>query len=792
MKQGWLILAVHLILSTAGCGIVGDKPDSGVIITDCTRVSDCPSGTVCSQRACVVAGSRAIGQPCSASRDCVGGSYCSVLNQRCVAEGTGRIGDGCVDDGGCASGLRCSYAGFTGSCAPSGTVDLLEPCTRQTDCLAGLFCGFTNECTVYADAFPRFAGVSCVEDTGPFHGYFEVPRSSPPELADFYRLPYPNDIRVSGGAAKTLDLSDFPRPGLTPLGVDVVKLYIDALVTDFQGFSTVAPVSFRFSAPIDFDHLQANALGNLRFVDLSNGAELGFGYGWTTDRSRYSCPNFLTVSPAFSSVPLQGGRTYAVLLGAAAVRSASGAEAQQDPDLAAVLAGSRPSGDEALGRAWDAYAPLRSYLTGAGISPATVVNAAVFTTADVTVPMQRVATAVAAQPAPVLTDLHQCGSGGTDACDDGSDARRCGAEDPDFVEIHGKIRMPIFQTGTAPYERPDDGGGLNEMGAAVAKVRDEEVCFALTLPRGEAPGAGWPLVVHSHGTGGSFRSFIADGVAKTMATASPKAAVVSFDNVGHGLRRGASTRSPEELVFNVLNPRAARDNFAHGAADILTALRLPAAAAPPGWAGPALRLAAGPVVFGHSQGATHASLALPFTDEARAAVLSGAGAGLGASLLNKTSPVSVSDGLTFLIGERLDNSHPMIVMWQNYFDRADPMNFNRHIIERPLGGRAPKHVFMSWGTGDTFSPEPTLFNNAHSLGVPPLMPVLRGDGLSAPVARPARENLEAAGQRVTAVVSQYAPSGYDGHFVAQRNSDAVRDWTAFVTSFFTSGVPQIP
>ena len=64
--------------------------------------------------------------------------------------------------------------------------------------------------------------------------------------ADFYRLPFPNDLRVR--ADGTLDLSDFPRPGLTLLGVDLVDLYADAAEADFAGFASIDVVSFRFSA----------------------------------------------------------------------------------------------------------------------------------------------------------------------------------------------------------------------------------------------------------------------------------------------------------------------------------------------------------------------------------------------------------------------------------------------------------------------------------------------------------------------------------------------------------------
>jgi hypothetical protein len=737
----------------------------------------------------------ALNSPCWAARDCGSGAFCNPTNQRCTPAGNGVIGAPCLADAECTSGLRCNYTGFTGYCSTTGSATRTEGCTDQDDCTAGLYCGAARECLIYREAFPDWAGVNCATDTGAFHSYFEVPRTSTStSIPDFFRLPFPNDARVKDGQ---LDISDFPKPGPTPLGPDLVKLYTDALVADFDGFSPMIGINFRFSKDIDFGHLAGNALSSIRFADLSETPVShvgGMGFGYAAERNDFACHNMLTVYAQIYDVPLKAGHTYTVVLTNGAIRSATGEMPEQDADLAAVLGPTRPSNED-LGRAWDAYAKLRAYLAAENVPAASVANATVFTIADPKADMGRVRDALAMEPAPTLSGLFQCGvSAGADPCDDGSDARKCGSEDPDFIEVHGKISMPIYQTGTQPYERPADGGGLNIVNGRAVKVRNEEVCFALSLPKGTAPGPGWPLMVYSHGTGGSFRSFISDGVASAMAKATPKVAVFSFDNVGHGARRGASTKKPEELVFNVLNPRAARDNFAQGAADLMTAFRLPSSPAPAGWTGPTLKFTSSVVFFGHSQGATHGSLALPFTDAAPAAIFSGAGASLTQSLLNKTNPVNVTQGIEFLLREPLDSGHPMLTIWQSFFDRSDPINFNRSISNAPLAGRTAKHLYMSWGSGDTYSPPITLKLNAITLGVSPVNPFNPNDLGEMPgaVGRPVSLNMTVPGGSKTGVVIQYdPPSGTDGHFVATRNTSAVRDWTAFVTTFLT-GTPTIP
>ena len=62
------------------------------------------------------------------------------------------------------------------------------------------------------------------------------------------------------------------------------------------------------------------------------------------------------------------------------------------------------------------------------------------------------------------------------------------------------------------------------------------------------------------------------------------------------------------------------------------------------------------------------------------------------------------------------------------------------------------------------------------------------------VARPVSANRR-GGDSVfrTAAVYQYAGDGsYDGHFVSTRNSGAVADWLAFLTSAAATGTPTVP
>jgi hypothetical protein len=310
--------------------------------------------------------------------------------------------------------------------------------------------------------------------------------------------------------------------------VDLVQLYVDTWVADFDGFGTTPQVTFRFSDKLDFDTASG---ANVHLVDLTDGpgfgSELGRQWGYTNDRNKYACQHRLGLGAGLGA-RLAGGHVYAAFL-TTGLKSEAGVPAAQDPELAAVLGEVMPVGDAPLANAWAAYAPFRRFLAMNGMAAAGIANVAVFTTQDPAAHVQRLAAAVSGQPPPALKQITVCNSGVTSPCDDGTDRLRCPAASPVFHEIHGKMTVPIYQQGTPPYDAPEQGGGIREAaGTGVPELaRTEDVCFALAVPKTSlAPAPGWPLVVYHHGTGGSMRSFIEEGLAATMAAAAHPAEVL--------------------------------------------------------------------------------------------------------------------------------------------------------------------------------------------------------------------------------------------------------------------------
>ncbi len=802
-----------------GAGAVGGA-SAGTILpgsplgSACTATSSCRMGLVCgSDMKCDASMSTVQGNPCNTSIECAQGLYCS-LTHTCAPVGMGQAGASCTTDGDCASGLRCDLMGFTAQCAAAGSADMGQMCMTASDCLAGLGCA-NGVCAIPPPGLPpallsTWPGETCMDDPGPPKAYFRVPRGQ--NDGDFYRLPFPNDIRTKNGHP---DLTNHPTPGSGLLGFDPVQRYIDAIQQQ-QGFGTFPTVYLRFSAPMSIDALRAT--GAVKYVDISPGApkgnELGYSFLAEYGRGAYICANWLGVRPAASNV-LQPGHTYALYVMKSVVTMTQQPFAQ-DSDFTAMVASSAPS-DPTLAAAYQAYAPFRAYLTANSVDPASVLSAAVFTTSPVTDPIQRIATAVSAAAPPATSGWIKCGGGQPDPCPDTTGDRACpSTPDPSFDELHALVTLPIFQQGTAPYLNPSDGGGIPA--GPLTPATTQQVCMALTVPKGAPmPASGWPVVVYAHGTGGDYRSHINEGGAGWLSSADSGNGIVNFavlgiDQVQTGPRRNGSTQSTETLFFNYANPAAALGNPLQGAADQLslaklaTSFSLSASQSP---TGAAISFDPKKVVFwGHSQGATEGGIGVPYTSLYQAAVVSGEGGGLVEALIHKTQPQNVAAAVPYVLQDpdpsmpaqlyALD-FHPVLSLLQMYIDPADPVNHAANMAATPPMGVTPKHVFQPFGLNDTESPPQTeaIYALAGQLAqVYPDSSVMTPDpDLPSPTMpmAPAQisGNLTVGMQMITAAVRQYAPNGYDGHFVVFKNADATKDMTRFLAQVAQGKVPQV-
>lgn len=787
--------------------------------------SDCRLTLVCDDGVCKAAGTTGPGQFCVLTAECAGGLHCGFTGT-CEPASDHGPGAPCTTAADCTPGLYCRIFGLSGVCEEAGSGDLDDPCEALDDCLAGLSCGPVGLCAPgnLADGAELWAGVDCTasnEDEGPPRVLFEIPRGAGPE---FFRTPYPNDIRRSGG---TVDLTGFPTPGPGVVGFDPVARLVDAAAEVQRGFSVVPTVVLRFSETVQTETIQGSpsaASQTLRFVNIepdSPGYGTGPAYVWTYEpaRSRYVCHHSMTLRVDWST-PLRADSTYAVYL-TQGVRTPDtetggtkvpGTSFGADDDFAVVMADEAPA-DSVEHAAWAAYAPLRAFLDAEGVPRADLLGAAVFRTEPTrdVVPAIRAAVHAAALPEP--QDLVACGDGVTSPCDDGLEGadhvRGCFDTSAALWELHLRLDLPTLQQGTRPYLEPSDGGGLvfDDAGAVVLQGT-EPVCVSVTLPKGQVmPEAGWPLMLYGHGTGGTFRSSVAQAGAPladvtTAAGARVGVAVAGWDGPMHGDRRHAEI-DPEPLFYHFGNAVAARGNVYQGAADLfallraLTALELDADQSP---TGDPIRFDAAHLAYtGHSQGASTGQLGAPYEPDLELTVWSGAGAGLKRSLLHKEQPVDAKQGLAVALQEvgsegilPIDETHPVLGLLQDLFGPVDPVSHARLQLVAPLPEVGPQHVLHVYGLGDSFTPPETIEVFARLLGVAHVEPLLQevpGLLLAAP---PLAGNVSVGGSPWTGALIQAAPAeGHDGHFVLFDDAGVREQYRQFVATWLTEGLPVV-
>jgi hypothetical protein len=835
----FFLLAAAFTL-TLGCNnSPNTPPDAPMVVgagfgANCATET-CRAGLSCgADMTCGVAMPAENGRACFIGKECASGQCApNGVRGRCVEAGRAGAGTSCQGDADCASGLRCSFSGIglVPTCVVPGVKDIGAECTASRECLQGLLCQ-AGKCAylplepaqapkgvppfIVPPPTSQWQGASCParKTSGPITALWTLPRESDAAdvRQDFFRLPFPNDAhRIDG----RVDFSRFPKDPAPFFGFDLLGRYLERLA--IEPFGNFPVVTFRFDGAIDFASIGLGGMDpQLRFVDLTDGPGFGRGRGLSylvsAGRNRYVCNDWFALKP-YTGDSLPAG-TYAVIM-KKGLKDSAGADVQPSPDFTAMLATTSPS-DPTLARAWQAYAPLRRYVAVQNLSTADLLTASVFTVGDPTALVKSLAEGVAAAPPVTASGWVKCpqSSPCKDFSLDGGASFGCSTSGL-FDVWYGQLSVPVFQQGTAPYLTPAEGGDIvSSDGGLRVPVRTESVCASLTVPKGAPPDAGWPLVVYAHGTGGSFDSHAFDGTGAMLADVTlgdggtTAFAVLGFDQVGHGTRRGARQDvHPNDIVFNFGNPASARGTMAQGAADLFAVTR---------WAkGLSSSDAGAPVpldvshlgFWGHSQGASEGGLFLAFDRSLEVAVLTGASGSLADSLTSKKAPVNIADGLGLALGEPpgpVSPFHPVVGLLASWTDPVDALHFARASAVTPADGASPahgRHVFQAWGLGDLFTPSPVQRAYAQGSGAafvgPKLeefdpMPVTSVSG-----------NLMTP-RRLTSAVRQYEPPftqampmgpkvyEYDGHFVGFRDVGSMRDLTRFFGRAQRGEVPSIP
>lgn len=718
------------------------------------------------------------GEDCTGDLECAEPYVCNSVGV-CAepgGEGTSPEDGPCMTNDNCQWGLVCASDGTCQEPGDPGTTPDGGDCEESEDCQMFLEC-IDGTCQGFQP--PYWGGGTCAEtDSYPdeFEVFFEVDGAS----GEFYRLPFPNDIRFKDGH---IDLTGHANPGvlIESLG-NPVDDYFDMIQSDLDGFGTNSCSYFRMTKWIDGDTLQNSEdlyIINITPTSPDYGEKAYTSYRGNNHRNNYMCYNWLATCPT-PGRDLDPLTTYAAII-TTGIKSADGDDLQPSENFTAMLQSAPPS-DDALADAWDVYQPLRDFIDDQGVDASTIAGASVFTTGSIWTPLPRVREAVRAAELPAVTEL----------AEDTSSA--------DFTMYTGRVSIPAYQNGTRPYREVGDGGFVVYDSAGLPiEVFEEQVEFVLTVPLGTAPVDGWPVILYAHGTGGGEMSFVDNGVAALMAEVG--AAVIGIEQVMHGERRGVpegdgdlDENYPGRLFYNFLNPRAARDNNIQAAADYFQLTRLVE-----NWdtiTGEALLFDPEKIYFyGHSQGSQGPFIAAAHELDIKLIIISGAGGYLIDSFLGKHNPVDIAAGMSVVLMEfEVERYHPLLNLIQAGFDVVDPLNHAAAVFraEWPDDTYTKKHVFLSYGIDDTFTPEDCQVALAKGLSVAqwgiegheiPSVPEIES--------LPHSETYSYGTGPVTAVVVQYEPDGYDGHYVMFQNPDAITQQQAFIETAITDGVPVL-
>ncbi len=710
------------------------------------------------------------GEACTLSSECEPGLACAHDGtcQTYGDPGTYAPGDDCGHSQECGYGYVCASDWACAEPGQPGTGGDDDACVTDDDCQIGFDCDDSGACE---DAhLPYWAGVSCAADdrSGPFRAYFEVPELPLAGETEFYRLPFPNDIRAPGGE---VDLSGHPSPGDAVTG-DPVGAHLAAL-EDLDAVAGLNPaVFFRFSR----SHLVASVVafedqGNtLHYVDVTAGSPT-YGprnsFSWRTgnSRGRYHCQNWLSV-PVYAGFPLEPEGTYAVYL-TQGIQAEDGDLIQADDDFAAVMDSERPVPDH-LAAAWDAYRPLREYLAAAELDATDVVAAAVFTTgspADTTDGVEAVVDLAAVAPEP--HDITLCDADVTSPCDGGGTGS-CETADGRFHELHGRVSV----------------AALRATGTELAADGTDTVCFSLTVPTGTAPTGGWPVLVYGADDTENFRAAVTTGLAGAVSPTlvdgveSVALATLTLDPLDRGERRDQ---------FD--DPDTSLEGGWQAAADLWAALALLDQWTDDGsLTGQPITLSDEDRVFvGRGLGAEAAALGQGGSDAFTALVLASAGAYRTEAVLHQQEPDDLLAALEQTLADStVSRYHPVLNLYQQLYDATDPLSVGHLFVADVPAGVGDRHLLQVFGLSDQHTPEQAQLALQRVLQLPTAGDLLVDFGQST-TTLPASGNLYNGSDHVTAVSIQ-AAGGAD----ALLDEDVLRQVVHFLATAVTEETPTVP
>jgi len=612
---------------------------------------------------------------------------------------------------------------------------------------------------------------------------------------DFWDLPLPSDARR--GPDGIADLTAYPGGDEDPL---VAMWLAAATARTADGWGVNSGVTVVLSSVLDATSLPADGAPTLAadspvyLIDVDpespwRGERIPLRVRYSGIESRFSPGFALTAMPVFGFAR-QPTTQYALVL----------------TDGLRGFDGEPVGRSEAFHEAWEAgegFESARAAVAEFGGDVDGVVGAAVFRTFDPGAVTRKLVAWADEQPTPALAEPF--------------------AVQRDYASyrwLRGRYTVPVVQGGVRNYEEQGEGRIVWDGDAAVVQST-QDVRLALTIPHGPMPAGGWPLTMYLHGSGGNWRQGMnrgpraeepgapgpVEGSGPAEFLAQRGVATLGFDFPLHG-DRGDPPDTTGLTKYNLLgNIEATLDNFTVSIVELTLLSRLmtelsldPAALGLDAGASPDGLVRFDPqrlTALGQSMGTT---LGVPWAavdPRLQGAVWSGAGGVLVEIAATAIEPFELAAVLGPRLGldaDEVDQSHPLLHVFQNVWDHVDPIAHGRHVNRQRLGGKPPVHTLMTAGVRDGYFSPDSEAAMAVALGTPlagdvvePTLPAtLELAGLS-PVDYPVRGNQDGT----TSAVVQYAAPFNLGHYVLFNQPGAIHQYTCFLATVGEPGGPVI-
>ena len=609
------------------------------------------------------------GQPCEGS--CGDELVCSHVGvcETAGAPGTAQDGDDCSATADCAWELECAANNLCASADAAGTGGAGSACDADDDCQAGFSC----EGEVCTDLeIPYWSGGACPADAGEdeeFRVLFQIPDLPTTDELDFFAMPFPNDLRLDADSHPLLD--GLPVPGEE---APAIARLLESVETQV-GWGLDPVVFFRFNKAQDLTTLRAlTADATIHFASVDPDAEdygelSSFQFFTRQSRDRFICQNWLAVT-TYGGRPLLPNQPYAVWLTKGITHS--GDEIFRDDDFPLLMQEERPS-DLTDARAYDKFAPFRDYVDQNGLTRGEIVAATVFTTGDPARELRYAREVIESETTTVTVDS-------VAACEDSPCGRACSGG-AGFTELHAEVSLPRFTA--------DESGAVTWGSNLRPEVKaTDQVCAVVTVPKGEAPAAGWPVALWFGDLGSAAETAAANGVAAAMAAEG--VATLAVDLPQHGDR--ATSEDPLAAWFTPELPAGWRGTLFQTQADGHSLARLAR--------DPQLGLDGDSVwIVGEGVGADAAVHMLAWAKDVRGGVVGNASGLVGELSTVRGEPWDLEHALQRAYADsNLGRYHPAIALLQQWLGPLDPMSSAAGMVREPA--TLAKHVLVIDGVED--------------------------------------------------------------------------------------------